>query len=195
MLKTRIILSEVTNLSDARYASGMGVDYISFSLDPANDSFMPNEKIKEIYNWLAGIELVGDIGSKIPEDFNTEIFSFHQTSNPELVSLLRNPILSFDLQYNNLEEVEELMKEYSGKVSFFVLIIPIINLSGNIESLNKLCGTYPIFLSADFNEHNVIQVLNEINPEGIVLYGSKEEEPGLSSYEGIADILELLEEN
>ena len=43
MLKTIVKVSEVNNLSDARYCAGMGVEYIGFSMDN-----VPFEKYKEM---------------------------------------------------------------------------------------------------------------------------------------------------
>jgi len=49
MLKTKVKVSKVTNLSEARYCAGMGVDFLSFpvsSVDP--------KTYQEITGWVAG---------------------------------------------------------------------------------------------------------------------------------------------
>jgi phosphoribosylanthranilate isomerase len=58
MLKTIVKVSEVNNLSDARYCAGMGVEYIGFSMDN-----VPFEKYKEMRGWLAGVQIVGETSS------------------------------------------------------------------------------------------------------------------------------------
>jgi hypothetical protein len=58
----------------------------------------------------------------------------------------------------------------------------------------KILSGRKVFISTEFNESNINLILEELKPEGIVLYGSTETKPGLSSYDGIADILELIED-
>ena len=55
MLRTKVKISAVTNLSDARYCAGMGVEWIGFSMDT-----VPAEKYGEIRGWLAGVQVVGE---------------------------------------------------------------------------------------------------------------------------------------
>ena len=54
MLKTKVKVSSIENLSDARYCAGMGVEWLGFPLA------MPVEKLEEIRNWLAGVQIVGE---------------------------------------------------------------------------------------------------------------------------------------
>ncbi|MFM1835376.1 MAG: hypothetical protein RJA04_63, partial [Bacteroidota bacterium] len=49
MLKTLVKVSAITNLSDARYCAGMGVDLLGFPLGKISI-----DQFTEIRNWLAG---------------------------------------------------------------------------------------------------------------------------------------------
>ncbi|MEN8250903.1 MAG: hypothetical protein ABFS32_18365 [Bacteroidota bacterium] len=193
MLRTKVILSEVTNLSDARYASGMGVDYIGFSANPANNTYLAIDKIKEIATWLSGVMFIGNIGESIPENFEQDNFELIQTSNPPLINSFKNPVLLLDATKEEISEIEEAIINNSSAVSFFIIKISAETLKKNETQLKELCRAHSIFISTDFDETNVTSILDDLNPEGIVLYGSSEDKPGLSSYEGIADILENLE--
>ena len=62
-----------------------------------------------------------------------------------------------------------------------------------LPELKRLNSNFACYISSDFDNNNIEKVI-ETSPEGIVLYGSYEEKPGLSNYDGIADVLELLDE-
>jgi phosphoribosylanthranilate isomerase len=195
MLKTKVILSHVTNLSDARYASGMGVNYIGFSINPENSQFVTAEEAKSISGWLSGVSIIGEIGSTLPADLKDYAATYVQTSNVLLVDTLTEPILALDVNPVNISEVIGSLNKYSDRVGLFVLNVEAEQLPDLQPQLSEFCSKYPVYISTEFDDKKLAYVLDEINPTGIVLYGSDEEKPGLSSYDGIADILELLEED
>ena len=195
MLKTKVILSRVTNLSDARYASGMGVNYIGFSINPENSCYVTVEEAKTISNWLSGVSIIGEVGNSLTTDMADYAATYIQTSAPSLIDELSEPVLSLEVNTANINEVIDSLSKYSDRVGFFILKIQAEQLSALQPQLNEFCGNYPVYISTDFDDQRLAYVINDIKPTGIVLYGSDEEKPGLSSYDGIADILELLEED
>ena len=194
MLQTKVILSQVTNLSDARYASGMGVDYIGFSINPENSQYVTTEEVKSISDWLSGVSIIADIGHSASNNQAEYNASYIQTSNAAIIKELEEPILSLYLSEDNFNDVIDSLASYSADVSFFILKIKAKLLSSLQTHLTELCSEYKIYISAEFDSQNLAYVLSDIKPTGIVLYGSIEEKPGLSSYDGIAEILEQLEE-
>ena len=66
-LKLRVKLGGVNNLSDARYAAGMGVEAIGFGIDKEQQGFLDPEAMHAISDWIAGIEIVGETDSNLPE--------------------------------------------------------------------------------------------------------------------------------
>lgn len=195
MLKTKVILSSVTNLSDARYASGMGVDYIGFAINPENTQYVTTEEAKSISDWLSGVSIIGEVGESLPADMKEYTLSYSQTNNISLIERLENSILSLEINKENASNIQEILKSNSTIVNFFILKVEAEVLPSLQAQLKELCNEYPIYISTDFDSQNLVYILNDINPTGIVLYGSQEEKPGLSSYDGIADILEQLEED
>jgi phosphoribosylanthranilate isomerase len=195
MLKTKVILSSVTNLSDARYASGMGVDFIGFAINPENKRFVTAEEVKTISDWLSGVSLIGEIGNSLSANLS-EYKSFHiQTTNESLISELDDPILVLDINSSNIDSLASSLQNNVKKVSFYILNVSTDELIELQPQLHELCNKYPIYISTAFDNELLTYVVEEIVPTGIVLYGSEEEKPGLSSYDGIADILEQLEED
>ena len=195
MLQTKVILSRVTNLSDARYASGMGVDYIGFSINPENSQYVTIEQAKTISDWLSGVSIIADIGDSVTTDMAEYAAAYIQTSNTSLINELDEPILALDVNDVNINDVINTMATSSANVSFFILNVESELMSALQPQLKELCRKYPIYISAEFDSQNLAFVLSDIKPTGIVLLGSIEEKPGFSSYDGIADILEQLEED
>ena len=195
MLKTKVILSGVTNLSDARYASGMGVDFIGFSINPANSRYVTVAQVKTISDWLSGVSLIGELGSSITADVLDYKSTFIQITNESLVHDLDEPILALNINSANSNDVSISLQSNAADVSFFIVNVESDELNLLQPQLHDLCNKYNVYISTNFDNQTLAHVLGEINPTGIVLYGSEEVKPGLSSYDGIADILEQLEED
>ena len=66
-LKTLVKISNVTNLSDARYCAGMGVDMLGFSMDADSPDYIEPKKFAEIRGWVAGVQIVGETQSTDPD--------------------------------------------------------------------------------------------------------------------------------
>lgn len=63
-----ILLSNITNLSDARYAAGMGVSGISIQVVPENPDFLPASLYQEIRGWISGPQVFADIRGLSDQD-------------------------------------------------------------------------------------------------------------------------------
>ena len=71
MLKTQVKVSSITNLSDARYCAGMGVDLLGFAIQEIS-----LEKFTEIRNWLAGVEIVGEFSTHDAEEIKAKVAEY-----------------------------------------------------------------------------------------------------------------------
>ena len=192
MLRTKVILSQVTNLSDARYAAGMGVDFIGFSIDPENPNFVTATHVNAIADWLSGVSFIGELGKGVTDTSDYKI-DYIQISNTNDLSSLEEPIIELTLTKNNKTEISESIDQLMTQASFFIIKIKADELQSTKDMLSEINTKAECYIATDFNESNLDLVL-ETKPKGIVLYGTQEEKPGLSNYDGIADVLELLEE-
>lgn len=61
MLKLKIAVLSINNLTDARYFAAYGVDYLGFELNPENSDFLGFDKIKEIVEWVEGPKTLGQL--------------------------------------------------------------------------------------------------------------------------------------
>ena len=67
-LKTLVKVGEVSNLSDARYCAGMGVELIGFNLDKSSANYVSIETFTAITGWIEGVEFVAEFENSSLEE-------------------------------------------------------------------------------------------------------------------------------
>ncbi len=182
-LRTLVKVGEITNLSDARYCAGMGVDMLGFNLNPGSETYVSPEQFKEMTNWVSGVRLVGEFGDATPEFIEKALEQYEldmiqvQTSNYST-----NTGLPLILEINDLQEVENISNP--GEIEYFLL-------EHSAQFIDNL--GYPVLLGNDLEVDEVLTIIESTSIRGIALKGSFEEKPGFKDYDQLADILEALE--
>lgn len=202
MLKTIVKVSEVNNLSDARYCAGMGVEYIGFSMDN-----VPFEKYKEMRGWLAGVQIVGETSSNnalhiqemistfLPDAIQISANSGGDLPDLDILKELKLPIiLKTDFAEANLPA---LFQSTAGYVTYFLLensdeFTPIEAITNQIETW---AAQYPILLGFGITEDNANQLLEEVGFKGLALKGGQEIRPGFANMDELINILEVLDDD
>jgi phosphoribosylanthranilate isomerase len=202
-LKTFIKVSNISNLSDARYCAGMGVEMLGFAVEQDAEHYITPQAYQEMIGWLSGVEFVAEFTNAHLEDMNEilEQYPSHalQTENEAvLAKLLQNkqaqevdslPIkILFRTQ--DLLTLQKAAEKYASVVSFFILTEAPKYLPETIESLAQ---KYPILLEGVSNLVEVEEFLQKTAVKGFVLQGSKEIAPGLKDFDELAEVLEGLE--
>lgn len=201
-LKTFVKLNGITNLTDARYGSGMYVNLLGFDLNPLSSSYVNPELYKEITGWVSGVEFVGEFSS------NSELNL--------LETLQEYPSITW-IEYDQLDVLSSLAgSQYSliYKIALSDLITlkdreleqlqssgiilhvfsEEINLSEDqISVVKQISLRCKVLLGAGINEGNILRLVDETGIYGISLSGGEETKPGLKDLDELADILEQLE--
>lgn len=179
-----ILVKNITSLSEARYCSGMMVDFISFDLNPESPDFVDLKEFEEIKNWLSGVKILGSFNTndifKIIEALNHYkldgfIFDENQKS---MLDDLDSPIKILEIE--NVENFESNLN-----VNFIILKNIKIN-----EIVQKWSKEYQILIGYEFG--NIDSKNQEI--AGYAFKGSKEVRPGINNYDGLMEALEKLED-
>ena len=194
MLKTIVKVTGIQNLSDARYCAGMGVEMLGFPFPE-----LPVEKFKEIKSWLAGVSIVGEFSTKNVSEIKTWIESYQpdkiQVSNGiDLVALqaLGLPIIQkIDLSTANLPAA---FAANAAAVEAFVLeCSDMSDYEGLMSSIEIWSAQYPIILSLDLPEQELLDWVEESSIKGIELKSGAEDRPGYRDFSDLMSILEQLE--
>lgn len=195
-----VYISNVNNLSDARYAAGMGVDLIGFKLDQNNESSLNLEQFREISEWISGVKIVGEFGTATPEEIGALIkeyaVDYILVSNESQIhdyAMLGLPLILRVETLNN-HELDSTLNYCSGVADYFLFESEKNDLnSTEMELIKKLTIEYPILLGYGVTQQNANSIVDELRLKGIALKGSPELRPGYKDFDDMADILEALE--
>lgn len=191
-LKLSVKIGDVTNLSDARYAAGMGVDYIGFNINPDSEHFVTPETYNEITNWISGVGIIGEVGNSYPENSDEYVSFLPETHNQELAHRLDSYVLRLNVDVFSIDEIRAALDNASG-AEFYILEASAKWLNEHTMEMKALCNSNTIYISSEFDPDILDTIVNTIKPQGIEIKGSLEDQPGFKDYDGIADVLEWLE--
>lgn len=197
-LKTVVYITNVTNLSDARYCAGMGVEMIGFVMDNNAENYVSPEKVKEIKSWLAGVKIVGETKSndvelikQLIESYEIDVLTISDDSVLTKLSAFDVPvILKLDADSAYLERYFE---RYAADVKYFLLEVSTLTDQLRYE-LKDWATQYDILLSFDGSAKDANEILDDLPIRGISIKGSEEERPGYKNFDDLMEILEVLEE-
>lgn len=193
MLKTLVKVGKISNLSDARYCSGMHVDLLGFRVIPGQPDYVSPELFRELRGWFSGPAIVAEAygiekGEDLPAIIQHYLPDYIEVSLDDLVKI-HSPSATFILSTTPEELVakEDVVAPFRTQIS--KIIIPG---STNKAVIDELARSYKVVLHIDANT-SMDTVLSNATIKGIALEGSPEEKPGVKNYDRLADILEKLE--
>lgn len=201
-LSSFVYISDVDNLSDARYSAGMGVDLIGFRLDPHDESSLSSKKFKEISEWISGVKIVGEFGDANPNEVEEALSKFKVDYLLISDASQINAFTSFDIPIilkiivneESKSEMSSTLNYCSGFVEYFLLESRKEVLGEKeIKLINTYSTQFPILLGYGINMENAKTIVSKLNIKGISLKGSSEIRPGYKDFDEMANILEVLE--
>jgi phosphoribosylanthranilate isomerase len=206
MLTTTVKINNVTNLSDARYCAGMGVDMLGFSVDPDSAQYVTPKKFEEIRAWLAGVKLVAETTQSDPQQLTALLKDYTldalQVEDPNLLPYLRTEVslpllLRVNVDTYQADELEALLSRYAAEVEYFLLESDQqADLTDAWKmALSQLAGHYPLLVGFGIaDERAARELLQGTSVAGLTLRGGDEIRPGYKDFGSLMDILEALEE-
>ncbi|MFY0600565.1 MAG: hypothetical protein JXR03_12915 [Cyclobacteriaceae bacterium] len=204
-LKTLVKVGEISNLSDARYCAGMGVEMLGFNINADEKSYNSPESFTDIINWVAGVKFVGEFLNVKVEDiklatlnYKFDFIEINDVSSLSEVSEIGIPII-FNLEITDSKTLGELpnkMEIISDYCSHVILSSNENSLYDQIdEKLSETNHSLTVFKGFDINENRTPKILSNKSYAGIAVKGSEEEKPGFKDYGELMDLLETLEED
>ena len=201
-LKTFVKIGGITNLSDARYCSGMYVNLLGFSVEQGSEKYVSPAQFSEITGWLSGLEYVGEFENASADEAmetlkNYPAISCGEHQNLDILIGLKNSALSL-IYKADLEEVRDLEYQVGTTLSEAGIILHLTSnqellTAKDLEVINLLSERCEIILGAGLSSENILDLLSEHTLKGIALTGGTEIKPGLKYFDELADILEKLE--
>jgi phosphoribosylanthranilate isomerase len=189
-LKTKVKVGNITNLSDARYCAGMGVDWLGFPLESVNP-----KTFAEITSWVTGPQFMIELKpGTVPEslyEYGVELIQVDSDmlSEPQA---FKDFELIVTISLANWPKVKDQLKTTKAKVRYVV----VNDLSGDYEqdmyTLKEIANVADVLLGLESSSYTLDQIL-DFPITGLNLTGNVEMKPGLNDYSQLSDILEKLE--
>ena len=199
-----VILNSVNNLSDARYAAGMGVDLMGFEVEIGVDRYVSPDLFKAITGWLSGIQTVASISvlnseslALIQDQFQPDFIQFESVegiSQSDLSELacIQKIIIP---QGKELDVLLQIKHQMYDEANFFLLeLSDWTEWKNNKEVILQVNSYHKILWALPIEKEDVAFILS-LNLKGIALNGGDEQRPGWKDLDELIDILEALEEN
>jgi phosphoribosylanthranilate isomerase len=200
-LRTIVKVGNISNLSDARYCAGMGVQYLGFALDNTNKDYVDQGTLKTIKEWIVGPVIVGEFSESdrtiIVDSIIQNDIDCIEITNPYILTdapMINLPvILKIDISsFQNPEQLRNIMDYAKDKVIFFLLDKSTESVIQD-EDIRKLADHFKIMKGYSVDKDSVRSWIAETDIFGIALKGGTEVKPGFKEYDELADILEEIE--
>jgi phosphoribosylanthranilate isomerase len=192
-LKTKVMVSHITSLSEARYCAGMGVDFLGFPFwYDYKDDF---KQFIDISTWISGpsfvIECLGkdNLDRVLAEKIAAE---YIQAELDEIEPAEVGDYKLFILLPESLsEELIDKLRSMSGKGH------SVITTQSGMENYGAHLAGFAIFMIEGPEEwQESLDVLLGLPIDGIITRGDDEEEtPGILNYDRLSDVLQQLQVN
>ena len=200
-LKTKVKINRITNLTDARYCSGMYVDILGFCLEKGSPHFVPPIHFQEITGWISGIDYAAefaDLDAYSIERLLADYPSITWIESEDLDALVQLVPLGKKLIYRaQLEDLDTLLpKADLLREHDIILHVTSNNKSIAIDtesSINPFTNQLNVFLGAGITPENANSLCELPGFFGFALDSGDEIKPGLRDFDQLAAILESLE--
>ena len=189
MLKTKVKAGNITNLSDARYCAGMGVDWLGFPI-----GVIDPKKFTEITSWVSGPQFVLELGAgEIPETATHYPVSILQIALEQLNESKSLTNRSFIVTLPLADWHEHKFELINDKDRILGLLITIgHSQSTDHASFKEIAEHFEVLVNLDSCPYSLNEIL-DFTIAGVNVSGNQELRPGLKDYKDLAVVLEQLE--
>ena len=198
--RTKIKICDITNLEDARFASGALADYLGFIFYEESPRYIEPAEAGAIINWLEGPEKVGvfvnqplDDVNRIAKETGLDYVQLHGEESVEYCQLIEKPVI----KVIHIEEetvsylLEHQIKQYEPVADFLLFDTKIDGLWGGTGTpfdwsvLKEAAIDIPFFLSGGLHSDNIAEAIKKVQPYAADISSSLEQKPGLKDFEKI----------
>jgi phosphoribosylanthranilate isomerase len=190
MSLTRFVkVGNISNLSDARYCSGMGVDLLGFSVVPETPSYITGKQFQEIRGWITGPKIIAELHGIRESDSLDAIIENYRPDFLEITlgELHRVSSVSIPLILSVSGDHISQLKHHPQQDRVAYLLIT------EFTNSTKIPTGIPALIALSDTVH-LADIDDRYKDCGIALSGSPEIRPGIKNYDQLADVLEMLDE-
>ncbi|GAB5408770.1 MAG: phosphoribosylanthranilate isomerase [Balneolaceae bacterium] len=205
--QTKVKICGITNLADARYASGAMADYLGFIFYDKSPRFIDPAEAGAIINWIEGPEKVGvfvnqplDDVNRIAKESGLDFVQLHGNETLEYCQLIEKPIIKVIhiIPEYNLEELKAKVLLYSEVAEFLLFDSKIDGQWGGTGKtfdwtiMKEIADGKSFFLSGGLNPENLKEAIETVQPYAVDISSGVEEEPGIKDYDKIEAVMDVV---
>jgi phosphoribosylanthranilate isomerase len=188
-LRTPVKVSKISNLSDARYCAGMGVEMLGFRMIQGQEDYIAPALFQDIRGWISGPKIIAELYGisaieeieLIVQTYAPDLFELHFSDYHTFRDALSLPCI-VKVPHDYLSTIT--IKNNDPKIAFI--------LADETTGCKDLGLHYPTLIQISSLE-KLHEKLSENCFKGIVLEASKESRPGITNYDVLGEILEALD--
>lgn len=178
-LKTFVKVGNITNLSDARYCAGMGVDMLGFGTIEGQKNYIRPSQFQEIRGWITGPLVVAEVYGLRNSSELSDVLENYKPDYLEMGLAELSLFTTLPLPLVLSVSANDALEKYSVQPEYLI----------GKELFNT---PWPLLIEIQ-SKHEAQFLLNNPDIKGFVLKGTAELKPGLKEFELMTDVLELLE--
>lgn len=204
---THIKICGITNLADARYASGAGADLLGFIQHEASPRFVDPGLARDIIAWIHGAESVGVFVDRPAEDVNKTVAAtgfdwvqLHGSESPAYCSQIEGRVIKAVRVFpgTSATEIELALSAYADVVDAFLVDTGSATAAGGTGEtfdwsvLEGVDFPRPWLLAGGLNPANITSALERLSPWGVDVASGVEEKPGQKDFEAIDQFVQAV---
>jgi phosphoribosylanthranilate isomerase len=195
----QLLATRITTLTDARYFAAKEVHFLAFRFEEKADGYLDPMLFKALREW---VEIGGFLGEfdQFSAQMISETVDFLKLDGvilgknfPNSELQLLNDIRVFrEIHYTDFDKIMQQFLVENQLVEAFILDADGIS----IEILIQICAKFPVFLKSTRSPESLVQMLEKVQPKGLIFTGGDELQVGLRSFDDIDAIFDaIFEEN
>jgi len=207
-MRPKLKICGITNLEDARFAAAAGADFLGFILHPKSPRNIEPATIREISEWLSGVETVGvfvdandEIVNEVASDCGFSLVQLHGDESPEYCTRIDVPVMkAFRVADTTTpDELWRRVAAYEGIADYFLFDAHSEREHGGTgRSFNwAILRDYPLktpfFLAGGISAANVAEAVAMARPYAIDVSSSIESNPGKKDFDLLSTFIEAFD--
>ena len=196
----KLKLGNITNLSDARFAAAVGIDYLGFCFDPSSENYIAPIKAKEIIDWTTGVYIVAEFGDQTPDEIkdisellNVDGIELNNSMLPDECAALEKALIKkIDISRFDEEGLKTELAAYAAPCDVFHLYTSKPGEKLNESLLAELCRSYKIIWGFELSAATVMHIIDTYQPYALHVSGGVEEKAGIKDFDELNDLLDVI---
>jgi phosphoribosylanthranilate isomerase len=204
---THIKICGITNLADARYASGAGADMLGFIQHEASPRFVDPGLARDIIAWIHGAESVGVFVDRPADEVNKTVagtgfdwIQLHGSESPAYCAQIEGRVIKAIRIFpgTSASEIELALAAYSDAVDAFLVDTGSNRAAGGTGEafdwsiLEGVDFPKPWLLAGGLHPENIGSALERLSPWGVDVASGVEEKPGQKDFEAIDRFVQVV---